>query len=152
MPPKSGFRGKSTTKSDGPFLRGFAIETIQYSGFTEHTINARRTDRSDIGIEHHERQAAITLKGILGMEIKNCFSLRFLQPVVARDRAIMFVDFSATLFPIEILAAADTQPSDDLLGWDLGTLVSVVHIIDDLVAAIMGNPASVQSSPSTLFS
>ena len=48
----------------------------------------------------------------------------------------MLVDFAITFLPVKILAAANPEPCNDLLGWDLGSLVPMIDIIDNLVAGI----------------
>jgi hypothetical protein len=77
------------------------------------------------------------------MKINNRCSLSFLQPMIPWDRPVVFLGFSVSRFPVEILTAADSQPSDDLLCWDLGPLFPIVYIVNNTVAAIMGNPTSV---------
>jgi hypothetical protein len=48
------------------------------------------------------------------MKINDRFSFSFFEPVVSWNRPVMFVGFTVSLFPIEILTATDPQPSDDL--------------------------------------
>ena len=57
--------------------------------------------------------------------------------------AIVLVDFAIAFLPVKILTAANPEPCNDLLGWDLGSLVPMIDLIDNLVAGIRGNPASV---------
>ncbi len=52
------------------------------------------------------------------------------------DCFIVLVDFAITFLPVKILAAANPEPCNDLLGWDLGSLVPMIDIIDNLVAGI----------------
>lgn len=127
----------------GAFLRGFPVKTIQDTRITEHAINARWTGCDDIRIEYHERQTTITFERVLRVEVDDRFSFDVLQPMVTRNSPVVFVGFAITLFPIEILTAPNAQPSNDLLGWNFGTPVPVVHVIDNLVTGVVGNRASV---------
>jgi hypothetical protein len=59
------------------------------------------------------------------------------------DGSIVLVDFAIAFLPVEILAAANPEPRNDLLSWDFGSLVPMIDVIDNLVAGIRGNPASI---------
>jgi len=47
------------------------------------------------------------------MKINDRFSFSFFEPVVSWNRPVVLVGFTVSLFPIEILAPADLQPSDE---------------------------------------
>jgi hypothetical protein len=59
------------------------------------------------------------------------------------DGSIVLVDFAIAFLPVEILAAANPEPCNDLLSWDFGSVIPVIHVIDNLVAGIRGNPTSI---------
>jgi hypothetical protein len=54
----------------------------------------------------------------------------------------VLVDFAIAFLPVEILATANAEPCNDLLVWDFGSVIPMIHVIDNLVAGIRGNPAS----------
>ena len=58
------------------------------------------------------------------------------------DGSIVLVDFAIAFLPFKILAAAIPEPYNDLLSWDFGSVIPVIHVIDNLVAGIRGNPTS----------
>ena len=74
------------------------------------------------------------------------------EPPVAWDPAVVLVDLAITLSPIVELAQTDADPLDELLGRDLRLVRPIPNIVDNLIASIVGNPGSGQSSPSTFFS
>ena len=74
------------------------------------------------------------------------------EPPVAGNPAVMLVDLAVALPPVIELALADAEPPDDLLGRDLRSVRPIANVINDVVASVVGNPGSSQSSPSTFFS
>jgi len=126
----------------GSFLRRFAVPAVHHAGRLEDTIDGRGADSYDVGIQHHEGQAAITFQRILPVEVENRFFFPIFQPPVARHQRVVFVDFSITFFPVVKLAATDAQPVDDRARRNLGSLRPVVDVIDDLVPRVVGNPNS----------
>lgn len=76
------------------------------------------------------------------VEIENRFLLPVLHPEIAWHRAIVFVDFAISLFPVVEFASAHTDPLDDLLGRHLGSIRPIVGVIDDRVSGVVRNPGS----------
>jgi hypothetical protein len=56
--------------------------------------------------------------------------------------AVVFVGFAVAILPGVELARADADPTHELSGGDAGAFVVVPDVVDDLVAGVMGNPAS----------
>ena len=54
-----------------PFLRRFAVVPIQHARRLEHPIDARRTGRHDIRVEHHVGQPAIAFRWMLEVEAED---------------------------------------------------------------------------------
>jgi hypothetical protein len=71
------------------------------------------------------------------------------EPPVAGNPALVLVDLAVTLSPVVELAQADADPLDDLLGRDFHPVRPIPNVVDDLIASVVGNPGSSQSSPST---
>ena len=65
--------------------------------------------------------------------------------------AVVLVDLAVAVLPVVELALAQAQPAQEPLGGQLGALGPAVHVIDHLVAGVVGNPTSVQSSPLAFF-
>lgn len=86
------------------------------------------------------------------MELDDRVSFLSLKPVVTRNPSVVLVDFAITLLPVEVFAGADPDPANDLAGWDFGFLFPGSDIVDDGIADVVGNPLSIQSSPSSFFS
>jgi hypothetical protein len=54
----------------------------------------------------------------------------------------VFVDFAEAVFPVVELAGADAEPALKTGRGDVGLVRPGVDEIDDLIAGIVGNPAS----------
>jgi hypothetical protein len=80
---------------------------------------------------------------MFGMELQDRLSLGFIWPMIPWDGSIVLVDFAIAFLPVEILADANPEPCNDLLGWDFGSVIPMIHVIDNLVAGIRGNPTSI---------
>jgi hypothetical protein len=63
--------------------------------------------------------------------------------MIPRDGSIVLVDFAIAFLPVKKLAASNPEPCNDLFGWDFGSVIPVIHVVDDLVAGIRGNSASI---------
>ena len=61
----------------------------------------------------------------------------FLQPEVPRHRAVVFVHFSVTPLPVEILALRNANPRNDCRHGNLSPLSPVVGVVDDGVSCVM---------------
>jgi hypothetical protein len=94
-------------------------------------------------VEHHEGQAAVALQGEEGVEVEDGLFFLRLQPVVARYPGIVFVGLAVTVLPGVPLGGGDAQPEQERKDGNAGLVGPAVNEIDDLVAAVMGNPASV---------
>jgi hypothetical protein len=122
------------------------------SGAVEHAVDAGRTDRRYISIEHHERKSPITLKRVPSVEVDDGFFLPVLQPPIARHQGVVLVGRAVASAPVVKLARGDSQPCDESLDRNLGTAGPVANVIDDRVANVMRNPGALQSSPRSFFS
>ena len=136
----------------GPLEGRFGVMPLHQSGFTEHSVNAGGTCRRHIGIEHHEGETAVTLNWVFVVELDDGLLFPVFEPPVAGNPAVMFVDLAVTLSPVIELAQAKAQPLDEPLGRNLRSFRPIANVVDDLIASVMGNPGSSQSSPSTFFS
>ncbi len=71
--------------------------------------------------------------------------------MVTRHPGVVLVDLAEARLPVVELAGADTDPGEDATDGDLGLIGPSPHKIHNLVARIMGDPASAQGSPSSFF-
>ena len=85
------------------------------------------------------------------MEIDDGLFLPLFQPPVAGHQAVVLVDFAVAFLPVVELTGAETGPGGDPPGRNFRAAVPVTDVIDDLVAGVVGNPASFQRSPSSFF-
>jgi len=69
--------------------------------------------------------------------------LPILQPVVARDPAVVFVDLSIPLSPAVKRPLRYAQPSEDSVARNLCAVLPVVDVIDEGISRLVGNPNSV---------
>ncbi len=120
-----------------------APEPGQQPGPLEHPIHARRADRHHVGIEHHVRQTAIAFQGMLAVVVDDRPLFPVFQPVVARNPAVMLVDFAVPLSPLVVRSLGHAHPAEDLFGRRPGLVGPVADIIDHCVARLVGNPDAV---------
>src|SRR5262249_11952380 len=106
----------------------------------------------DVGVEHHEGQAAVALQGELLLEVEDGLLLLVVEPVVARDPGVVLVGLAVAVLPGVPLGGGEGQPAQEAGDGDAGLVGPAVDEVDDLVAGVVGNPASFQSSPSAFFS
>ena len=64
---------------------GIAVPTRQQARLVEHTPNAGRADRHQVGIQHHEAQTAIAFQRVAEVEVEDRALLPVFQPEVAWD-------------------------------------------------------------------
>src|SRR5205085_7424262 len=74
------------------------------------------------------------------------------EPMVAGHPGVVLVDPAEPLLPVEELAAADAQPSDEPGLGQFGQRRILPHVIDHLVTEIVGDPAGRQGSPRLFLS
>jgi hypothetical protein len=135
----------------GAFLgdvgRGASQEAV---GFQD-AIDAGRATSDDVGIEHHEGQAAIAVERVLACEDANPFFFVVSEPMIARHPGIMFVDFAEAFFPVMELAGADAEPGQEATDGDFRLVAPVPDEVDDGVTDVVERPAAGQFSPSSFF-
>ncbi len=78
-------------------LARFAAQEV---GGAQNAIDSRRTDSDDIGIEHHVRQATITIEWMFEMELDDGVFFPVFEPVVPRDRTIVLVGDTIAANPL----------------------------------------------------
>jgi hypothetical protein len=101
----------------------------------QHPPHARRTDRHNVSVQHHERQPPIAFQRILQMEIDDRFFLPQLQPEIAGNPTVVLIDAPVALPPVVELAGGDPQPVNESPDADLGLLRPAP---DEIAGAIRG--------------
>lgn len=132
-------------------LRCFPIPGAQETCTSKYTPDARGADGHDIGIQHHESQTPTSFPGVPVIEIDDGLLLPRQEPKIPGNPAIVLIHFTIALFPSVELALGKTKPGNESGQGQSGTCRPVVDEIYNLVAHIMGNPAALQSSPSSFF-
>jgi hypothetical protein len=94
-------------------------------------------------VEHHESQSAVALQRVVGVEVADRLLLVVLQPVVARDPTVVLVGLAVTVLPGVPLGGGQAKPDEEAQNGDTGFVGPAVDEINDLVAGVVGNPASV---------
>jgi hypothetical protein len=77
------------------------------------------------------------------MEVEDGLFLLGLEPVVARDPGVMLVGLAVAALPGVPLGGGQAEPEQEASDGDAGLTGPAVDEIDDLVAGVVGNPASV---------
>src|SRR5579871_913249 len=124
----------------------------QESRLLENAVDAGRAARNDIGIEHHESQAAIALAGVLLGERADAGDLVFGEPMIAWHPGVVLVDLTEALSPVLVLAAADTDPGHKAGDREFGLIGPGADEVDDPIAGVVGDQAALQRSPFLFFS
>ncbi len=135
-----------------PFLVMLGDDPASSPGAFEDAVDAGRAAGDDVGIEHHEGQAAVAFERVLAGEGADALFLVVGEPVVARHPGVVLVDLAEALFPVVELAGADADPGQEATDGDLRLVAPVADEIDDVVAGVVGHPAAVQISPRLFFS
>ena len=89
----------------GSFLGGAPVPDAQQPGPGQHPIDAGGADGHDVGVQHHEGQAAVAFQRVFLVEVNDGSFLPLLQPVVARNPAVVFVGLAVAALPVEEFAA-----------------------------------------------
>jgi len=76
------------------------------------------------------------------VEVKNRLLFPFLEPPVPGCFAVMAIDLSVAFEPCVVLASGQLCPLEQVFAWQFGTLRPILHVVDDLVANVMGDPDS----------
>jgi hypothetical protein len=64
------------------------------------------------------------------------------EPVVAWQPGIVLVDLAVALLPVVELAGAQLDPAEEAAGGDVGPVTPGADEVDELIAEVVGNPAS----------
>src|SRR4051812_38682839 len=131
---------------------GLGVVPVHESGGLEDAIDTGGAAGDDVCIEHHEGQAAIALQGEEGMEVEDGLLLLGVEPVVAWDPGVVLVGLAVAVLPGVPLGGGQAEPEQEAGDGKAGLAGPAVDEIDDLVAGVVGNPETVQSSPSAFFS
>ena len=126
----------------GAFFGGHGRFPGQQSGALEDAINAARAAGDDVGVEHHETQAAIAFKRVLPGKDTDPLFFVVSEPMIAWDPGVVLVDLAEALFPIVELAGADADPGHEATSRDLRFVAPIPDEIDDRVTGIVGNPGA----------
>jgi len=135
----------------GAFLGWLGILAGQEARVFEHAIDRGRAAGDHVLVEHHEGQLAIAFQGMSPGKGADAFLLITGEPVIARHPGVVFVDLAEAGLPVIELAGADAEPGQKASHGDLRLLAPGADEIDELIAAVMGDPAALQISPSSFF-
>ena len=135
----------------GAFLGGRGRVPGQESGGLEDAIDAGRAAGDDVGIEHHEGQAAIAFQRMLTGEGADALLLVVGEPVVARHPGVVLVDLAEALLPVVELAGADADPGQEAADGDLGLVGSRSGRNRRAGRGCRGEPSSRSEFPKLFF-
>ncbi|MFV0442004.1 MAG: hypothetical protein ACK5Q5_00380, partial [Planctomycetaceae bacterium] len=77
-------------------------------------------------------QSPVAFKRMPVVEVDDGGPLPVLEPVVARNLAVVLVDFAVAILPGVVLASTEFEPAKELLGGGLGARGPVADVIHDL--------------------
>ncbi len=135
----------------GAFLGRHGGRTGEEVGGLEDAIDAGRAAGDDVGVEHHEGEAAIAFEWVGAGEDADAFLLVVGEPVVARHPGVVLVDLAEAVLPVVELAGGKGDPGEEATSRDGGLVAPVADEIDDGVAGVVRHPAAGQISPRSFF-
>jgi hypothetical protein len=126
----------------GALARRLGFPPGKQSCFVQHPPNARRTDRHNVGVQHHEGQPPIAFHRILQVESDDRFLLPLLQPEIAGNPPVVLVDAPVALPPVIEFAGRYSQPRNKSPDADLSLLRPAPDEIHHLVPHVMRHPTA----------
>jgi hypothetical protein len=132
--------------------RGLGSVAVEPARLLEDAVDAGRATSDDVGVNHHEGEPAVALQGKEFLEVEDGFAFLGFEPVVAGDPGIMFVDLAVAVLPRVPLGSGQAQPQQKASDREAGLVGPTADEVNDLIAGIVGNPESGQSSPRSFFS
>ena len=124
------------------FLAGGHDPTVQTPCILENSIGGAWADGDYIVVKHHECQSSVAFEWVFVVEVKYRLLFPFFEPPVPWYFAVMAVDLSIAFEPCVVLARGEFCPLEQVFAWQFGTLRPVPHVVDDLVANVVGDPNS----------
>ena len=82
--------------------------------FLEDAIDAGGAAKGDICIDHHEGHSSISFGWILASELADAIDFVMGEPMIARHKGVVFIDFAESGFPIVEFAGGDADPADEV--------------------------------------
>lgn len=129
----------------------FSVPLLEQTSLGQDPPGAARADGNDIPVKHHERQPPVAFQGMIERKPDNGLPLPGLQSEITRNQTIMFVCLAVTGCPRVELAPRHPQPSDYPVQRNFRSGGPLAAEINHRIAGVMGNPAAIQSSPSSFF-
>jgi hypothetical protein len=77
------------------------------------------------------------------MEVEDRLFLLGFEPVVARDPGVVFVGLAVAVLPGVPLGGGQAEPEQEAGDGDAGLAGPAVNEVNNLVAGVVGNPASI---------
>src|SRR5271157_3760302 len=108
-------------------------------------------DRLHLGFGHHVGQLTISFQGVEGMKGDDRGLLPILEPKIAGEGGVVLIGSSQPSAPAAELAHGNPQPADQEQDRQVRAASPALDELDDRIADGLGNPDSVQSSPSSFF-
>ena len=113
----------------------------------EDAVDSGRATSGHVLVEHHEGQSAVALQGEQGMEVEDGLFFLSFKPVVTWDPGVVFIGLAVAVLPGVPLGGSQANPEKEAGDGDAGLAGPAVDEIDNLIAGVVGNPETVQSSP-----
>ena len=116
--------------------------TVQTPCILENSIGGAWADGDYIVVKHHECQSSVAFEWVFVVEVKNRKLFPFFEPPVPGYFAVMAVDLSVAFEPCVVLARGEFCPLEQVFAWQFGTLRPILHVVDNFVSDIVGDPNS----------
>ena len=113
---------------------GLGRVPVEPASLLEDAVNAGRATDSDVGVDHHEGQAAVTLQGEECLEVEDGLTFLGFEPVVTGDPGVVLVDLAVAVLPRVPLGGGQAEPEQEAGDGNAGFVGPAVDEIDDLVA------------------
>jgi hypothetical protein len=88
----------------------FGGVTVEPACLLEDAVDAGGAAGGDVGVDHHESQPAVALQGEEFLEVEDGLAFVGLEPMVARDPGVVFVDLAVAVLPGMPLGGGQAEP------------------------------------------
>ena len=122
-----------------PFLGRRPATSIQASSVFENSIRRRRPHCDNVVVKHHECQTPITVQRMRIVVVEDRLTFPRLKLIIPRNLAVVLVGLAIAIAPVLVLARGQFKPSEQGLLAQLGAILPVLDVVDDLVADVVAN-------------
>ena len=116
------------------------LPSSHQTGLTEDLVGRRRANGDDVFIEHHVSQAPIAHLGMFHEISHNGLLFPFLQPMIAGDSLVVFINLTVAPLPFVVFSPGDADSGQKVADGQDRFNAPLLDKIDKLITHIGFNP------------